>query len=860
VDSARLELDIAHSMCSIFSNDALIDVIAPEDWTVALDILVQCSRRTNETADGRPIEPRAGTPSLPTSSRGSKEDLRRMSTDLSQTLFQIISQLENLCSKTDFTQKDTVIDFFIRVHGHLPDSCAELVINHYSEEHLCYPSNREWRNNSSHLVDVFLKNSTRPAVLRLRVVDEMKEVYQTVRDVCQQEVLNAFLLSILSDLSEEQNVQVLEALVEFAVDVAVDTNDQLFSTIIDLFLDCFSADQLTPSGSVSGSVSAPSTVSYQPSIAIASSYPNTLGNVATRGLVHIFIRSISTAADKAHRVFGELLRIAGSDACDTDARLTAMKLLFRLRSDAGHAILIVPSTGTQSLAAALGRTPESMAKLQAADECFQGRRSGIEDRNSNRPSRSASVGGTQAFAPRSMNRTGNTTSRSPRPPCNLWMCPDPGALPETPPIEASSFLYGYVDASSGNSAEPKMQQMKVLKMSVWLEQIVSILQRGGDWEIYSYVLVHLGSQLTNHSLFRSAIPCIKLLRNVVCEKVRTSGFADPPPHSGLKKADVAVCLFHVLTMLVSYHESFSKSEQDDIVRAFILGIGSWERTAKCCIHGLSICCHELPLSITKSLNNILQKMSQIITQSHVAVHVLEFLSCLARMPDVYVNFTEADYRTVFGVCFRYLQYVRDQRSKEPMTPSARASLVSSRFSGIRDSFTPEVISPGVSDDLPQYVFALTYHVIIFWFMSLKLADRAKHISWITKNLIRIDADRDVIAEQSQVTIDMMQRVTYSDSDETSPNPHFASESDGPVLRKSWLFGQSIITIETATGTGLSQITKRQPVGFKPLSAKRCRYPWADSNLSPRRLTPFSKSRRLPFHGIKFHHPRSRFWN
>ncbi|KAH0543335.1 hypothetical protein FGG08_002291 [Glutinoglossum americanum] len=808
VDSARLELDIAHTIYSIFSNDTVISVIISEDWTVALDVLVQCSRRTNETADGRPIDPQLSTPSLP-NSRGSKEDLR-VSTDLSQTLFQIISQLENLCSKTDFTQKDTVIDFFIRVHGHLPDSCAELVINHYSEEHLCYPSNREWLSNSSHLVDIFLKNSTRPATLRLKVVDEMKEVYQTVKDVCQLDVLNEFLLGTLSDLSEEQNVQVLEALVEFAVGVAVDTDEQLFSTIIDLFLECFSADQLTPPGSVSGSVSGPSTISYQPSITVASQSSSTPGNVATRGLVQIFLRTINTFADKAHRIYGELLRIAGSDTCDTDARLTAMKLLFRLRSDAGHAILIVQSTGTQSLSAALGRTPESMAKLQAAEEISQGRRSGIEDRNSNRLSRSASIGAPQAFASRTMSRIGNTASRSPKPLCNLWMCPDPGALPETPPREASPFLYSYADTSSGASTDLKTQQKIVLKTSVWLEHIVSILQRGGDWEIYSYVLVHLGSQLTNHSLFRSAIPCIKLLRNVVCEKIRSSGFADPPS-PGLKKADVAVCLFHVLTMLVSYHEKFSKSEQDDIVRAFMLGIGSWERTAKCCIHGLSICCHELPLSITKSLNNILQKMSQIITQSHVAVHVLEFLSGLARMPSVYVNFTEADYRTVFGVCFRYLQYVRDQRSKEPATPSTRTSLMSTRYSGtMRDSTAPEVTSPGVPDDLPQYVFSLTYHVIIFWFMSLKLADRAKHISWITKNLVKIDADREAIAEQSQVTIDMMQRAAYSDSDETSPEPHFASESDGPVQKRSWLLGQSIITIETATRTGLSQITKRQP--------------------------------------------------
>ena len=137
-----------------------------------------------------------------------------------------------------------------------------------------------------------------------------------------------------------------------------------------------------------------------------------------------------------------------------------------------------------------------------------------------------------------------------------------------------------------------------------------------------------------------------MLRSVLCDQIRAASFHEPPGYTSLKKADVAVCTYHLLTMLVGYHRHFAKSEEDDMIRAFILGIGSWDRTSKWCIHALSVCCHELPLSVSKSLDNVLQKMSQIITQPSIAMHILEFLACLARRPSLYSNFREDEYRIV----------------------------------------------------------------------------------------------------------------------------------------------------------------------------------------------------------------------
>lgn len=213
-------------------------------------------------------------------------------------------------------------------------------------------------------------------------------------------------------------------------------------------------------------------------------------------------------------------------------------------------------------------------------------------------------------------------------------------------------------------------------------------------------------------------------------------------------------------------------------------------------------------------------MSQIITQSHVAIHVLEFLACLARLPNLYVNFREEEYRIVFAICFRYLQYVRDQELKE--TPNRNSQGPSARNSGVSvessrkpvdNSPAESNFQPNTSDELPQYVYALAYHVIVFWFLSLKLADRAGHVTWITKNLVSTDVyGREKIDEQAQVTLDFMQRVAYADVDESDADPSFNEKAFGEIKKRRWIIGNSLITVEQAIRGDWAQITKRQPSG------------------------------------------------
>ncbi|KAI9813782.1 MAG: Tuberous sclerosis 2-like protein [Pycnora praestabilis] len=816
IDNSRLDLEVVQVLACLFESEELMALTLEEDWTLLLEILTRSFKRTIDSGNGQPSDSVLNDAQSP-SAKISKD--KTVTSTLSQILQQILQKLEVSCGILDFTQKEGVMEFFMLNQQHLAHSCVELVINYYADEHLCYPSNEEWLKKSGQLVEIFFKDSSLPAPLRLLVLKTIKDVYQTITGIVSNDIVNNYAISILDAIPVEKDVGVLEALIGFAVEAAIESDEGLFTRIIGYFHERISAKDSgvttsrTSAQPVITSVSRPTSSGLPPFMSTSTS------NVAAKGLVRMFLRSLNLSANRALDVFDELLYLSRSDTCETDARLTAMKLLFRLRSDSNNAILIISTSESEGLASALCRTVESANGNQGTENATQGRSSRSEETSSARSGRSASTGQPQSYMSRSKStRSVSGPNRSAKPIPPLWMYPGPKALPEDPPTAASSFLCSYVEEPpEGSNDEAPFQSRIALKINVWLEVVITILQNDCDWEVYSYILVHLGSQLTNHSLFKGSVPQIKLLRNVLCEQIKAGSFHEPPSTSGLKKADVAICLFHIITMLLSYRDHFAKSEEDEIVRTFMLGVGSWDRTSKSCIHALSICCHEVPLSISKSLNTILQKMSQIITQTHVAVHILEFLAGLARMPEVYVNFREDDFRTVFGICFRYLQYVRDQREKESAPSSTRTSYASGRQSGTAKDFAPMAetnMPPNASDELPQYVYALAYHVMIFWFLSLRLQDRAKHVGWITRNLVYTDkAGKEVIEEQSQVTVDMMQRVAYSDRDETMlPPPLSSSVSDEIVMKKSWMMGLSIVTVETAVMSGLSQVTKRQPSG------------------------------------------------
>ncbi|KAK3187044.1 Tuberous sclerosis 2-like protein [Lecanicillium sp. MT-2017a] len=807
--SPRVLAAILQLLNSLFNNSSaqMNRLIVDEDWSIALDVCSDCYKRVASSISVSKI-------------RSVSDDfLDTPEEAVGRELIALVARLDLLMNQKigDFIPRQTVINFFARVPELLPDATVRTVLAYFQEFRCCSPSDLDWEENITLVLQSFFLNHNRPSdtrLIALRAIMDAYEIVDLVGDGAEQNFIPRLTRSILQDIAEEKDIPVLGAVMDFVVSVASSCDMELFDYIVDALKSVVLGDRLK-----SPVMEPLTTVSSLDTEATRTGVPEeSPSNAITRAYVAMFLDSVNTHCDKSVVLFNTLVSIAKSNHCEVDARLSAMKLLFRLRADWAHRIFVTNDLDIGFLATTLCRTDSSIAKKRGEETALSLRMSRNDHGTPVRTSRGVSF--TQSHPPdrnmptRTPSGTAARTSGNHSRP--LWKYPDADALPREAPATISPVLVSHSpptsEEHSSSSSVSSRRTKRTIAISTWLDAVLSILH-GCDWEIYSFVLVHLPSQLTNHAVFEGAIPQIQELRRAICDEIRRDAFPDPPSMFGLRKADVAICLYQSLTMILSYHAHFQKAEEDDIVKTFAIGISQWERCAKSCIHALSICCHELPLSMSKSLVQMLNQMAAIITQPHVSIHILEFLSCLSRLHNVYVNFREEEFRTVFAICFRYLDYAREKRhsnrSSRTSDPPTQPSTPATTPAGQLDHSNA---SPP-SDDLPQYVHALAYHVIIFWFLALKLPDRSNHVSWIIRKLFTdLDGTGQQVEEKALTSVDFMQRVTYADVDESAEDPYFTEERFGQIGKKRWLIGNSIVTVKQGTITGWAHIVKRQPSG------------------------------------------------
>ena len=824
-DDSRVDADLLDLCLNILEGD-YVRVAFDRDWKAFVDLLILCSRRIGDDS--------AGSPTSSTSSQFKPTHDETKSYILAN-LIRIASVIELQWGQLNNEQKQHAVRFLMKIYQHIEPPQAELIINLMRQDKLCYPSeNPAWAKHCRELVESFVQPRKQSSDIRILALDTLKEAL-TGHEALIFSQEHGLLGLLLKDFSSEHDLLFLESLVSLLTEPATQFSDDdtfklLVSTIAAPMQKDSNREELREASSSYTSSRRTSTTSV---------LELSLTNVCSVGLVKMMLRALNISSAKAIMAFEALLEIAKSPHRPTDSRLTVLKLLFRLRCDSAGAVTVISTSESDFLMNVLGRNLDGGSKLQAPSD------SPTRDipQHDNLPVSPTGKLPVREPAPGALSKSvprGSISARGSKLTAPVWTYALPQALPEQPPGESSPvvFAHGQPEPASPvepsepteqtEQTEPRPVEVKItgtglLKVKMWLEVVITLLQREPDWDVYSYVLTHLGPQLGNKDFFKDAIPQVTLLRSILCDQVKNGTFHEPPETTGLKKSDVAACIFDALCMLVSYHDHFAKSEEDDLVRAFMQGIiGSWGGTSRGCIQALSLCCYEIPMSVTKSLTSILDRMSKVITMSNVAVHILEFLALLARLPDVYVNLREEEIRTVFGICIRFLQTSREQRyrasesalrasqsSQSAQSPQSRLSAGSKEIA----AHAAEAMESS-QDGMSKYISNLTYHVMVFWFLSLKLQDRPKHVNWITSRFIYHDEHgKEVVEEQSQVLIDLMQRVAYSDLGETIPFDTFPpSPDDGPVSKKSWVVGMSIVTVECAGVSGLSQITKRQASG------------------------------------------------
>lgn len=422
------------------------------------------------------------------------------------------------------------------------------------------------------------------------------------------------------------------------------------------------------------------------------------------GLVVMLMRNSMFHPQRARMLYREILDLVVYNETDRDPEATVMLLrgLFRIRADIEHRIFFVASPEGESLAASLNR-------------------------NANNPKQSL--------------RRGSNWGEEEKPPA--WRYGDIQGLPEDPPTTISPVL-------RSDPSNPTATDDNHLDMADWLRIVADIIQVGADWEIYSYTIVHIGAQLSNQSLFTECVPQIRELARCICSKIQQQAVMKPPEASNLRQGDVAFCLINILTTIIGYHWHFPRNETENMITAFIIGLTAWDTTTVPCVHALTLCCYELPISLTRDLVRIVEKMSTIVTKSDAAIHVLEFLAGLSRL-ELTSRFHGDEIKIVFGVCFSYIEYARGKRFDETQQRANNRSVNPTRQGSIASGQRPS------TEDIPQYVFAISYHIITFWFLTLKPEDRKKYLPWMEQRLLSRDQAGNV-EDEALVTLDHLWRV------------------------------------------------------------------------------------------------------
>ena len=793
--NTQLSLETLQTISTVMGNNSIVQLLTNEKWSTLRNEVDEMDRSIQfdfgEFSPARPIVPEVSSESpFYLFVQGNFAAYINTTSEYKTMLQKVAEQLLFVMEDPwqGFSHEDSSL--FVRLLLHICQRVPALYAQTFDrmwDLNLLVPQNPEWKAHSKMIAEIVrlspkALDTTRCGMLRILRLQSslLRPQTEDARDY--DELVELFCASM--DTKNGLGSAVLSAMSEFCVELGLHVKLETLKLALQI---------LETAAFTTGT-----------SIATVDSL-----EIVSSNLVRLFMRCYQQSYSKTKLLYQLLLKFAQHPG-PTISRLQVSKLLTRLRCTSNYAICIATLPSPEDVAVNLGN-PQFLSGTFNPISSTSNRPSLHAQSETLRTGRSSAVDVASLPRSRSATRSMNTRERRQIVTLPSWVYNEslqdfPDMVPEGP----SLVVYARKSEESNGDT---------IDLSAWLDIVIDVLQMNDDWELYSYVLAHLPLQLSNFTLFSNHVKSLHVLHNTVIVQLRKQDFHEPPSESGIRKGDVALCLYQILVALLPYHEFFSRPMTDEVIYVFRYGIDKWDRTGKCCIHALALCCYEFPFNVEKQIVAITESMQKRITQADLAMDILEFLGALCRVRQAFGTRDTGFYRTIFGICIRYLQYTWEQRQR-PVDPLRyRASAQLNRQSG---SSSELVLAAGTNQPfnvhgISQYIFTIAYQTIIFWFLSIDVRERAQHVGWLTQELTwKDELGKEHIQEQSLVILDMMHRTAFSDFGETQPGLEFL-DPQAEINARSWLDGMSIITIEIATykETGLarwSQITKRQASG------------------------------------------------
>ncbi|KAI8092600.1 uncharacterized protein BX664DRAFT_293757 [Halteromyces radiatus] len=653
------------------------------------------------------------------------------------------------------------------------ESSATILLDYYEMEHHFLPSSENWIELLLEITNTFFLSppSRTTTAIRSRVLTIVADVCLAVKDFYSEDMYQQIVTPMMEHMAQEKESLVQQKAIDLLVECLSDCqNEMIFDTMLGILKDC-SRCRCTASDQHATTTTTSTTTT--PSI-----HGQCTGIPGMCGIIDLFEQLLRNNQKKmcvkVYNVITQIANDTGGLFCPFGGpKLIAVDLLLRLRCSTNHRIFVIEKVPV---------TEENNYVL-AIRKAYDDRKSSIQQERESGP-------------------YGSIISRP----------------------SAGKKRYGQSSPAILSYKEHENSGGVVLNINDMIKGYISVLSDSPNWELVAFVVRRLPWQLATKHMFCGARTFIRKLHRALVKWISSRNFLKQVTHipPTVKRNDLNVYAYQILTVLISYRRLFKKHAQDEMVYAFYVGITQVTAATKPCINALTICCHELPLSVAKMLNEILQRMSQIISVGSVSVHILEFLSGLARLPILYSNFTGDMYKPVFAIALNYLQHARSVTASSGTSNSAMGSQTSpSSTPGM--TVSPSFTSPATQQGaMSQYVLIMAYLVITVWFTAIPLRERRKHVPFIIQRLLAgTPAD-----EQTFTCIDMLSRFTFADAS-LSPHKSLVSKilmdnTDDTTIgqgkstssrdTRTWVYGHTLLTLKTAKALGWVEMTIRRPSG------------------------------------------------
>lgn len=313
-----------------------------------------------------------------------------------------------------------------------------------------------------------------------------------------------------------------------------------------------------------------------------------------------------------------------------------------------------------------------------------------------------------------------------------------------------------------------------------LDCVLSCLTKETCWPVNECVLTGLNGLLQNKIILTGSyaesnanypcIPYIDKLATTLCTLLSDADFGKKKAHShqdATSKYAMQAAIISVTSSMICYHHWLDVTRQRQILRCLESGFIS--RCARLCVQTMTLCITEMPQdALLRLLPSVLLRLTQMSATVHLSTSVLDLLATLAQLPDLFTNFVEEQYKSIFAVALQYTN--------------------PSKFS--------------------RYVVSLAHFVIGTWFAKCRLCFRLEFVGFITRNLHTVNrtesttnsnqAVETVRSNLMEACIDMMAQYTFSNGSiapRRSPLAQFLFRN-GPTA--TWLVGNKLVTVTTSS--------------------------------------------------------------